>query len=110
MIKSKSLKLLVFLFPLVLSGCSDRKIDQVRSVAMDQPRNEQGRFHLSTSPITVIDSVTGQVWRASGSTGGQYYFVRICYLASDGKTLMTTPHEESLGKQREVSSIQCPTK
>ncbi len=110
MVKSKWLKLLVFLFPLALFGCSDGKIDQVRSDAMDQPRNEQGRFHLSTSPITVIDSVTGQVWRASGSTGGPYYFVRICYLASDGKTLMTTPYEESLGKQREVSSIQCPTK
>lgn len=110
MIRFKSLKLLMFLTALSLLGCLDRKDDQVRSTSVDQPKSADRRFYLSTSPITVVDSVTGQVWRAAGPAGGPYYFVPICYLGKDGKTLMTIPYEDSPGIKQDTSSIQCSAK
>jgi len=110
MIRFKSLKLLMFLTPLSLLGCLDGRGDQVSPASVDQPKSGEGRFNLSTSPITVIDSVTGQVWKAAGPAGGPYYFVPICYLGKDGKTLMTTPYEDNLGKKQDTSIIQFSAK
>jgi len=80
---------------LILNGCNSespksKTIDE--SVIKDGHQTE--RFKITTSSTWVIDSVTGGVWRVNGPPGGPYHFVRVCYMASDGKSLMPTPYEE----------------
>jgi hypothetical protein len=88
----------LFLSILVISGCEKKNNDPIRAEADVVISNKYGnnRFSLISSPVLVIDSVTGQVWRLSGPVGGPYHFTRVCYLSSDGKSQMVTPYEEDL--------------
>ena len=82
---------IIFLFLIV--GCSDDKPHSIIPNSINI-KNELDRFKITSPPLNVIDSSNGHVWRITGPNGGPYYLVRICYLASDGKSLMPTPYEE----------------
>ncbi len=69
----------------------------------------KNRYQLSTNPTTVLDTQTGEVWRATGPVGGPYHFVRICYRNSNLNELSPLPNssltqEDLKSYQKECSS------
>ena len=43
------------------------------------------RYQLVNNPTMVIDTFTGQVWRATGPVGGPYHFTPLCYKIKSSK-------------------------
>lgn len=64
----------------------------------------KNRYQLSTNPITVLDTQTGEVWRATGTGGGPYFFVRICYRDSSRNEISPLPN--SLLTAEDLRSFQ----
>lgn len=63
-----------------------------------------GRFQLmGTAPIVVIDTVTGQLWRADGKAD-KYFMSRICYRGRSG-FLWATPYERDFIKSLDEKKL-----
>lgn len=78
----------------VLSACSHEKSDiKIENV---EKENYNNRYQITTSPVMVIDKITGQVWKATGNEQNGYAFERICYRSKDGSNLMPTPYEDTI--------------
>ena len=77
-----------------LSACSPEKQNiKIENLGKE---NYNNRYQITTSPTMVIDSVTGQVWKAVGDQERGYSFARICYKSQDGNNLMPTPYEDTI--------------
>jgi hypothetical protein len=70
----------------LLTGCNDSSVLTKSSELIVIPKGELkieseklNRFQMMNNPIAVIDTHTGEVWKATGPMGGPYHFVRICY-------------------------------
>lgn len=70
----------------VLTGCNDSggipKSPELIVIPKGELKIESeklNRFQMMNNPTAVIDTHTGEVWRATSSIGGQYYFIRMCY-------------------------------
>ena len=77
-----------------ISACSPEKQNiKIENVGKE---NYNNRFQITTSPAMVIDTATGQVWKAVGDQEHGYSFAQICYKSQDGKNLMPTPYEDTI--------------
>ena len=70
----------------LLSGCNDSGNITKSPEIIVSPKGELrieseklNRFQMMNNPIAVIDTHSGEVWKATGPIGGPYHFVRICY-------------------------------
>lgn len=88
----------VFLPVLFMLACSRGGAPGPETGDIIVNNKDDARFLLVNSPLTVIDTHTGQVWSVGRTKDGDHRFERICYLASDGKSLMPTPYEEEFVK------------
>ena len=74
-----------------LIGCgnqSDERISRVQIIGSEQIKvdlQNTTRYQLVNNPTMVIDTFTGQVWRAAG-VDGQYYFLPICFKIKNSKS------------------------
>lgn len=92
----------LFLVAILLFGCGKNENVQSQPIlnfledkgAKTKADSSTGRFQLVSNPPLIIDTVTGQVWRAAGPAGGPYYFTRVCYKSDATKRLMPTPFED----------------
>ena len=104
------IRILVFSLMPLIYGCSQQNIprEELRDIVLKNDDNR--RYALVNDPMTVIDTHTGQVWKVERTTKGNYQFERICYLASDGKSLMPTPYEEEFVKDLTRYQKECKAK
>lgn len=65
-----------------------------------------GRFQMTTNPLIVLDTVTGQIWKADGNMPNEYFMRRICYQGSGGQ-LMPTPWEDEFTKDLSKFKAEC---
>ena len=73
---------------------------------------EEGRFQIGRQgPLTVLDTQTGQLWKADGDAQQGYFMRKICYLGPKG-VLMEGPYEHIMspgaGPYVPHSSELCP--
>lgn len=106
----------IFLLVFIL-GCDNRlpksdfsqtSIDPNSKIHVDSA--EKNRYQLSTNPTTVIDTQTGEVWRATGPVGGPYYFVRICYRDSNRNELSPLPNSLLTKEDLKYYQKECASK
>lgn len=88
-----------------LSACSPEKQNiNIENVGKE---NYNNRFQITTSPVMVIDSATGQVWQAVGDAAHGYSFAQMCYKSKDGKNLIPTPYEEEFISDKFLRQKTC---
>jgi hypothetical protein len=107
------MKIIFFTLVLTLTGCNKGNDIQDRAILklVDNPNRievqSSNRFQLNPDPPFVIDTITGQVWRISGSAGQGYYFTRVCYKSGVTKTLVPTPYEDELPNDPQKNKVLC---
>jgi hypothetical protein len=66
-----------------------------------------GRYQmLPTTPVIVLDTVTGQLWSLTADPRGGHHMRRVCY-RSPGGHLLTRPHEELVMGDPERDQAAC---
>jgi len=101
----------------MLAACGNSETDKKpltveingdKRIRLDQASPQ--RFQLATNPVLVLDTITGQAWRATAESGGSYQFVRVCYRSPTGPQLMPTPWENQFKKDLSEFQRECSQK